>query len=147
MNYNNKHFLDLHCQNGAVMNIYILISSIISLLAVIGHFAIGRRIYMKPVLDSEIDPIPKKVMQSVFHYMSFFQVFSTLVLFMTSLNSCMLFNSSHMVVRFIGITYLGFALAQLIVAITSGIPGGIFKIFQWVFWLLVGIFALIGVFI
>ena len=62
------------------MNYFIFISALISLVAIIGHFSMGRKEYLKPVLDSDIDIVPKKVMQSLFHYMSVFMVLSMIIL-------------------------------------------------------------------
>lgn len=126
------------------MNFFILISAIISLAAVIGHFAIGRKDYLIPVLSSDIDIIPKKVMLSLFHYMSVFMILSTVILFAGSSTACPLYDYVHNMIRFIGVVYAFFALAQFIIALRSGIPGGIFKMFQWVFWVLIAAFAILG---
>ena len=126
------------------MNFFILISAIIALFAVIGHFTIGRKDYLKPVLDSDIDLIPKRVMLSLFHYMSVFMILSTVILFAGSSRTCPLYDYVQNMIRFIGVVYAFFAAAQFIIALGSGIPGGIFKIFQWVFWSLIAAFAILG---
>lgn len=126
------------------MNYFIFISALISLVAIIGHCTMGRKEYLKPVLDSEIDIVPKKVMQSLFHYMSVFMVLSMIILLAGSHHSCPLYDYVHNMVRFIGIVYAFFALTQFIIALTSGIPGGVFKMFQWVFWALIAASAIIG---
>jgi hypothetical protein len=126
------------------MNYFILVSAIISLGAVIGHFTMGRTAYLKPVLDSDIDIVPRKVMQSVFHYVSVFTVLSTIILFAGCSQACPLYDYVHNMIRFIAIVYAGFAIAQLIIAATSGIPGGVLKLFQWIFWALIAVFAILG---
>jgi hypothetical protein len=126
------------------MNYFILISAILSLAAVIGHFTMGRKDYLKPVLNSDIDIVPKKVMHSLFHYMSVFMVLSTIILFAGSSQSCPLYDYVHNMIRFIGIVYASFAVTQFIIAITSGISGGVFKLFQWVFWALISACAILG---
>jgi len=126
------------------MNYFIFISALITLVAIIGHFTMGRKEYLKPVLDSDADILPKKVMQSVFHYMSVFLVLSMIVLFAGSHELCPLYDYVHNMIRFIAIVYAFFALIQFIIALTSGIPGGVFKIFQWVFWALIAAAAVIG---
>lgn len=126
------------------MNYFIFISAIISFLAVVGHFTMGRKKYLLPVLESGIDLVPKKVMQSLFHYMSVFMVLATLILFAGSHHSCPLYDYVHNMIKFIGIVYAFFALVQFIIALTSGIPGGVFKLFQWVFWALIALFAILG---
>ncbi len=126
------------------MNYFIFIAALLSLGAVIGHFTMGRKVYLLPVLDSDIDIVPKKVMQSLFHYMSVFLVLSTIVLFAGSHHSCPLYDYVHNMIRFIAIVYAFFALVQFIIAATSGISGGIFKLFQWVFWALISACAILG---
>ena len=126
------------------MNYFIFISALIALVAIIGHFTMGRKEYLKPVLNSDADIVPKKVMQSVFHYMSVFMILSTLVLFAGSHELCPMYDYVHNMIRFIAIVYVFFALAQFMIAATSGIPGGILKMFQWLFWALIAAFAILG---
>ena len=126
------------------MNYFIFVSAIISLAAVIGHFTMGCKSYMKPVLDSDIDIVPKKVMQSLFHYMSVFLVLSTVILFAGSHQSCPLYEYVHNMIKFIAIVYAFFAVTQFIIALRSGISGGVFKLFQWVFWALIAACAILG---
>ncbi len=127
------------------MNTYVLIAGIISLMATVGHFAMGKKMYLKPVLDSNLDQVPKKVMHSLFHYMSVFMVLSTFVLLARCGNKCMMYENVYDVVKFVGIVYGFFAITQFIIAATSGIKNGIFNMFQWIFWLLISVFALLGV--
>ena len=115
------------------MNYFVLLSGIVALLATIGHFTIGYQKFIKPVLKSDVEIIPKKVMLSIFHYISVFQVLSTFILIAVATGNCRAFENPSDVVKFIGITYAGFALVQIIIALTSSIKMGIFKLFQWVF--------------
>ena len=126
------------------MNYLILISAIIALMAVIGHFTMGRKEYLKPVLESDLDIVPKKVVHSLFHYLSVFMLFSTIILFAGSSQLCPLYDYVHNMIRFIAIIYGLFALTQLIIALTSDIPGGVFKLFQWILWAFISTFAILG---
>ena len=126
------------------MNFFIFISALITFVAIIGHFTMGRKAYLKPVMDSDIEQMPKKVMQSVFHYMSVFLVLSLFILLAGSHRSCPMYDYVHTMIRFIGMAYGLYAITQFIIALTSGIPGGVFKMFQWVFWALISVFAIIG---
>jgi len=126
------------------MNYFIFIAGLISLVAAIGHFSMGRKEYLLPVLDSDVDIVPKKVMQSLFHYMSVFLVLSAIVLFAGSHHLCPLYDYVHNMIRFIAIVYAFFAMTQFFIALGSGISGGVFKLFQWVFWALIAACAIIG---
>ena len=126
------------------MNYFIFLSALVSLASLIGHFTLGRKRYLQPVLDSGIDIVPKKVMLSIFHYMSVFMVLSTIILFAGSHHSCPLYDYVHHMIRFIGIVYAFFGVVQFIIGAGSGIPGGVFKLFQWIFWVLIALFAVLG---
>ena len=140
----NLHIFHTYELISKLMNYFILISAILSLAAVIGHFTMGRKDYLKPVLNSDIDIVPKKVMHSLFHYMSVFMVLSTIILFSGSSQSCPLYDYVQNMIRFIAIVYAFFAVTQFTIALTSGISGGVFKLFQWVFWALISACAILG---
>ncbi|KPK28481.1 MAG: hypothetical protein AMJ61_02195 [Desulfobacterales bacterium SG8_35_2] len=127
------------------MNYYYLIAGILSLMAVFGHFTMGAKDFLKPVLDSQIDVIPKKVMHSLFHYMSVFMVLTTIIMLMFSFDKRFMFENTHDIGIFIGIIYSGFAISQFVIALISSIDKGIFKLFQWVFWILIAVFCFLGV--
>ena len=128
------------------MNSLILASGIIASFATIGHFAIGNKDFLRPVMNSNIDEIPRKVMQSLFHYMSVFMTFTSVILLAISLGNNLMFENPLDVVKFIGFTYAGFATVQFVIALTSKTKMGIFKMFQWIFWTLISVFALLGVY-
>jgi len=128
------------------MNYYFLVSGILAVMACLGHFTMGKKDFLMPVLESNIEEIPKKVMHSLFHYMSVFMVLSAIILignaFEINQNNCLL--NSHETVKLIGVIYAGFGIVQFIIAATSKIENGIFKLFQWVFWILIAVLALLG---
>ena len=126
------------------MNYFIFISALITLVAIIGHLTMGSKEYLKPVLDSDIGSVPKKVMQSLFHYMSVFLVLSMIILLAGSHELCPMYDYVHNMIRFIGIVFAFFALTSFIIGLTSGISGGVLKMFQWLFWALIAAFAIIG---
>ncbi len=50
------------------MNWMITIAGFVGLFTTIGHFAVGSKSFLKPMLEASFDDIPKKVMHCVFHY-------------------------------------------------------------------------------
>ena len=58
------------------MNWYMLIAGIIALFAVIGHFTIGRKLFLMPTLKADFDVVAKKIMHCLFHYSSVWLVLS-----------------------------------------------------------------------
>jgi hypothetical protein len=126
------------------MDYFILTSGVVATLATIGHFAIGNKEFLKPVINSNAAEIPKKVMQSVYHYMSVFLVLTSVILLAFSLGENLIFENRSDVLKMIGFSYAGFAVAQFIIAFTSSLKMGILKLFQWIFWALIAVFALLA---
>jgi len=128
------------------MDYLLLTAGIFALGATIGHFTMGSKEFLKPILKSDADEIPKKVMHSLFHYMSVFMVLSTVILLGFSMKNSLIFDSTNDVIKVIGFFYLGIAIVQFIIAATSKINNGIFKLFQWAFWILIAAFSLLSVY-
>ncbi len=125
------------------MNWLVLISGLFTLFAVFGHFTMGSKNFLKPMMDATFDEVPKKVMHSVFHYISVFLVLSAAALILVGFGVS--FNlGSTLLIRFIALNYLLFAGVQLIIALTSKIPSPLTKLFQWVFWIIIAVLAWIG---
>ena len=125
------------------MNWLILIAGLFTLIAVIGHFTMGAKSFLKPMMDASFDQVAKKVMHSGFHYVSVFLVLSGAALILAGFGYS--FNlDSTLLIRFIALNYSLFAVTQIIIALTSGIPKSMTKLFQWVFWIVIAVLAWIG---
>jgi hypothetical protein len=125
------------------MNWLILISGLFALFAVIGHFTMGTKSFLKPMMDASFDIVPKKVMQSVFHYISVFLILSAVALLLTGFGFSFDLDST-LLIWFIALNYSIFAIVQIIIALTSGVPNGATKLFQWVFWIIIAVLAWVG---
>ena len=62
------------------MNWMILISGLAAGFVNLGHFTIGSKDFLKPMLKADFDDVPKKVMHCVFHYVSVFLVLTSITL-------------------------------------------------------------------
>ena len=125
------------------MNWLIIISGIFALVTTFGHFTFGSKKYLKPMLESTFDPIAKKVMHCVFHYVSVYFILSTIALLAVGAGMIKTHDTT-LLVRFIAANYVIFAIWQIILASTSGIPNGILKLFQWILFILISVFAFAG---
>ena len=125
------------------MDWYIIVAGFIAAATTVGHFAVGSKEFLKPMLGASFDPIPKKVMHCVFHYVSTYLILSavTLLLIGSGIWSGI---GTVAVVNFIAVNYVIFAIWQIALAITSDIPNGIFKLFQWIFFVLIALFSFLG---
>ncbi len=90
------------------MNWFVSVAGIFSAFTVIGHFTMGSKEYLKPMLAAEFDQVPKKVMHSVFHYSSAFLILATLALLGVGLGY-LTDGSPSLLIRFIALNYALFA--------------------------------------
>lgn len=126
------------------MNLLIFIAGLFALFTTLGHFTMGSRAYLEPMMQANFDEVAKKVMQSVFHYVSIFLIFSSGALLAIGYGVNLPFDTD-LTVKFISINYAGFSLAEIIIALNSRIEKGILKMFQWIFFIIIAAFAWSGV--
>jgi NADH:ubiquinone oxidoreductase subunit K len=126
------------------MNWPIFIAGVGAGFITLGHFAVGSKQYLKPMLQASFDEVPKKINHCVFHYISVYLVLSTIFLLLTGIGYISPADNSWLV-KFISINYGFFAVVQIVIAATSGIQNAIFKMFQWMLFAFVAAFAWVGV--
>jgi hypothetical protein len=125
------------------MNWFVIGSGLVALFTTTGHFLIGSKQYLFPMLNASFDLVPKKVMHSVFHYVSVFQILSTLAL-LTIGFGIVSDSPPSLLVRFIALNYACFCVWQIVIALNSGIEKGVLKMFQWVFFVVIALLAWFG---
>ena len=125
------------------MNGFAIAAGIIAGFTTIGHFALGTRMYLNPMLDADFAEVPKTVMLSVFHYVSTYLVLSTIALL---LHGFALYapEGSGLLLRFISLNYALFAAWQIGLAVQSKIERWPLKLFQWTFFVLIAVLGWIG---
>ena len=127
------------------MNIYFLIAAILTLLISIGHFTLGYRRFLKPMQQAQFDPVAKAAMNCVFHYISVFLLLATMVLFTCGFMLVSIMQS-YSLVLFIALNFILFAIWQLYICYFSDVANGFRSLYQWVFFLLISGFILLGTF-
>ena len=125
------------------MNWPILVAGVGAVFITLGHFTAGSKLYLKPMLEASMDPVPKKVNHCVFHYVSAFLVLSAIFLLLAGTGYSNQTDTSWLT-KFISLNYAFFAVVQIIIAATSGIQNAIFKMFQWTLFMFVAVFAWLG---
>jgi hypothetical protein len=125
------------------MNWPIFIAGVGAVCITLGHFAIGSKRYLKPMLKASFDDVPKKVNHCVFHYVSVFLVLSAIFLLLAGAGYTSQ-TDTNWLVKFISLNYGLFTVVQVIVAATSGIQNAIFKMFQWTLFAFVAVFCWVG---
>ena len=125
------------------MNWLVIISGLVAAFCTVGHFAIGSKQFLQPMLQASFDDVPKKVMHCVFHYVSVYLVLSTI--FLIAVGFGYNFNTdTTLMVKFVAINFALFALMQLIIAATSKIQNAVFKMFQWIIFTIIAVTAWLG---
>lgn len=125
------------------MNLLVTLAGATALMTTAGHFTAGTKMYLKPLLASDIEPVAKKVLHCVFHYVSVFLVLSTAALLWIGLGMADAVAVDALA-RFIALNYIAFGIWQLVLAKLSGIPSAPVKMFQWVFFFVIAALALWG---
>ena len=93
-------------------------------------------------MKASFDPVARKVMHAVFHYISVDFVAATVVLLVAGFG--WLEKDATLLVQFVAIHFALYTLVQLLIAATSGIKRAPFKLFQWTLFLPIAVLAFIG---
>ena len=125
------------------MNWPIFIAGIGAVMITLGHFAVGSKLYLRPMLQASFDDLPKKVNHCVFHYISAYLVLSAVFLLLVGTGYTNPADTSWLV-KFISLNYGLFTVVQIVIAATSGIKNAILKMFQWTLFSFVAVFAWVG---
>jgi len=125
------------------MNWPVFIAGVGAVLITLGHFSAGSKLYLKPMLQASFNGVAKKVNHCVFHYVSAYLVLSAVFLLLTGIGYHNQTDTSWLV-KFIALNYGFFAVVQIVIAATSGIQNAIFKMFQWILFVFVAVFAWVG---
>jgi hypothetical protein len=125
------------------MNWFVLVAGLVAAGVVVGHFLMGTKLYLAPMLAADFDAVARKVMHAVFHYVSVFLVLAAVVLLAAG-SGCTGLGDLTGAVRFIAVSFLAFAVWQVVLALGSGIKQPLTRMFQWIPFLVIGILALMG---
>ena len=126
------------------MNWPVLIAGVGAVFITLGHFTAGSKLYLQPMLQASFDDLPKKVNHCVFHYVSVYLVLSAIFLLLIGIGYINPTDNSWLI-KFIALNYGFFAVVQIVIAATSGIRSAIFKMFQWMLFVFVAVFAWVGI--
>ncbi len=125
------------------MNILLLISGCLAAFMAVGHLTIGKKQFFDPMLGADFDPTSKRIMTFVWHMSTV-----SLLAAPTGLIYAALIAGAGPVMTvlavFIGIQFLVIGALHLFLVATSHLPGAVYKQFQWMLFLAVGMTALMG---
>lgn len=125
------------------MNWLLLSAAAFALLTTIGHFTVGTKEFLIPMLKAEFDEVSRKIMHCVFHYVSAFLILSTVGLFSAGVG-LIESNAAKWMVLFIAANYILNGIWQIALAVISEIPNALVKMFQWVLFFIIAILSITG---
>lgn len=123
------------------MNWSLLCAGVLSLGAVVGHLTLGRTQFLRPMLDSSMDRLPKKVFHALFHMITADFVVCALALFALAFGAAPV-GSSSVVALIVAALFVGYGTVYL--AIASTVSGGMKKMFQWSVFFATAVLAVVG---
>lgn len=127
------------------MNYFFIAASIMGLMTFFGHFSFGRQRYLTPMIESDLDPVVKGEIHSVFHFVSVFIVLSTLVLAACGFDVISSMQGFGLVL-FVALNFGIFAIWQLFLAFDSEIQSPYRHLFQWAPFASISILSLMGIY-
>ena len=122
----------------------IIASGVLAAFAAIGHLVIGGKSFLVPMTSAQFDAVPKKVMHCVFHFITVDFFLSAGLLLLAGFGVGLKWDPS-LAIFLVGAKFGGYAVVQVAMVLASGIPKGLAKIFQWVFFVGISVLALIGI--
>lgn len=125
------------------MNLYAVVAGVISLFAAIGHLTIGKKQFLTPMLNADFDQLAKKVMHTVFHYITVFLLLSAYMLIMPGIRGSECMFNPTLLFGFIGANYLLFGISQIVIVLRAKLS--LLKMFQWMFWVLIAVLSFLAV--
>ncbi len=125
------------------MNILLLISGCLAAFMVVGHSTIGKKQFFDPMLEADFDPTSKRIMTFVWHMSTVSLLAATAGLIYAALIAGA-GTAMTVLAVFIGIQFLVIGAVHLFLVTTSGLSGAVYKQFQWVLFLAVGMTAIMG---
>ncbi len=94
-------------------------------------------------MESDCPAVPKKVFHALFHLITVNFVLLTVALWIEGLRPPSTGAWSPMALL-AGVSFIGYGVVEIAIALTSGIQGALRKMFVWIFFLGTGALALAG---
>ena len=126
------------------MNWFLIASGLAAAFMLAGHSTIGRRQFFLPMLGASFDPTAKRVMEFVWHMSTAALVLPPFVLLYAGFVGAGE-QALRYVVAYLALQFAAWGAVHLLVVSTSGLPGAVYKLFQWSLFLVVGGLAWAGI--
>lgn len=119
------------------MNIYLTAAGVVAAFMLVGHSTVGRKQFFLPMLEVSFDPTSKRIMEFVWHMATASLVLPPVVLLYAGIQG-LNDPALNYLVGFIALQFAAWGGVHLALVSTSGLPGAVYKMFQWSLFLAVG---------
>ncbi len=129
------------------MNVYLLVSGALAAFILVGHSTIGRKQFFLPMRAASFEPKSKRVMEFVWHMATVSLVLPPVVLIHAGLGYSLGAEADpagEILIGFIALQFAAWGLVHLLLVGTSGLPGAVYKLFQWALFLATAATAFAG---
>jgi hypothetical protein len=125
------------------MNAYFLVSGALAAFMLVGHATIGRKQFFLPMLGATFDPTSKRIMEFVWHMSTVALALPPVALIYAGLEGVSA-ASLKILIGFLAAQFAAWGVVHLALIGTSGLPGAVYKQFQWSLFLGIAATALAG---
>lgn len=125
------------------MNAYFLVSGGLAAFMLVGHSTIGRKQFFLPMLGADFEPTSKRIMEFVWHMSTVALVLPPVALIYAGVDATA-GASMKLLIGFLAAQFAAWGVVHLVLVGTSGLPGAIYKQFQWSLFLAVAASAVAG---
>jgi len=125
------------------MNSYLIISGAIATFILVGHSTIGCKQFFLPLVKADFDPTARRIMEFVWHMSTLTLLLPPPILLYAGYTGLTGEGMSYLL-TFIAIQFVLLFAVHFSLVVTSGLPGAVYKLFQWGLFLAVGGFTWMG---
>jgi hypothetical protein len=125
------------------MNGYLIAAGLVSAFQFLGHVTAGARLFLQPMLGASFDVTSKRTHFALFHYVGSLIFLSSAALLYLGWEPQA--EGARPLVAFLAAQNAVSGIIMILVAATSGIEGGVRKMFGWAFHFLIAALAIAGI--
>ncbi len=119
------------------MNVYLAAAGLVAAFMLVGHSTVGRKQFFLPMLAVDFDPVSKRIMEFVWHMATASLVLPPIVLLYAGFSGIEEAAMRYVVI-YVAVQFAAWGVVHFLMVSTSGLPGALYKLFQWMLFLAVG---------
>lgn len=122
------------------MNWMLIVAGLIAVATTMGHVILGGKQFLAPMLQLSFDAVAKRTLYAAWHYITVSIGLAAAVL----LTLGVMQELGLLAAKVIAIQFALYAVVCIVLGATAGFRKGVFKMFQWVFFIPIAVLAWLG---